>query len=101
MGRDRAWMKAYSSENWQFSGSPPQISGVDVLPPPPSFLPPPSSFKTVHFDARLTAEQETGQEQFIPMEVTYSSLISLMTTLNKPHTYLDYGILQHITACHK
>ena len=68
-------MKACSSEKWQFLGSPPpnypppQISAVDVLPPPPSFLPPPSSFKTVHFDAHLTAEE--APEHIIPMEVTF------------------------------
>ena len=63
-------MKGCSSEKWQFSGSPPQISGADVLPPPPSFLPPPSLFKTVHFDAgSMEEEEEAGSEQFIPVEV--------------------------------
>ena len=61
-------LKGCPSEKWQFSGSLPQISGVDVLPPPPSFLPPPSLFKTVHFDAG-SMEEEAGAEQFIPVEV--------------------------------
>ena len=65
-------LKGCPSEKWQFSGSLPQISGVDVLPPPPSFLPPPSLFKTVHFDASLTGEEEAEPEQFIPIKVTLS-----------------------------